>query len=65
MVAELTRRATQKSRWLGIRVKFCLKRTRALAGWREKPKYDIVLVFARARKLLWFVGEALARAGQV
>ncbi len=65
MVAELTRRATQKSHWLGIRVKFCLKRTRALAGWREKPKYDIVLVFARARKLLWSVGEALARAGQV
>src|SRR5712692_7192633 len=65
MVAELTRRAAQKSRWLGIRVKFCLKRTRALAGWREKPKYDIVLVFARARKLLWSVGEALARAGQV
>ncbi len=65
MVAELTRRATQKSRWLGIRVKFCLKRTRALAGWRERPKYDIILVLARARKLLWFVGEALARAGQV
>ncbi len=65
MVAELTRRATQKSRWLGIRVKFCLKRTRALAGWREEPKYAIVLVFARARSLLWLVGEALARAGQV
>jgi pyruvate,water dikinase len=65
MVAELTRRATQKSRWLGIRVKFCLKRTRALAGWREKPKFDIILVLARARQLLWSVGEALARAGQV
>ena len=65
MVAELTRRASQKSRWLGIGVKFCLKRTRALAGGRERPKYDIVLVLARARQLLWSVGVALARAGEV
>jgi phosphohistidine swiveling domain-containing protein len=65
MVAELTSRATQKSRWLGILVKFCLKCTRALAGLRETPKYGIVLVFARARRLLWAVGEALTRTGQV
>ncbi|MGZ3675896.1 MAG: PEP-utilizing enzyme, partial [Ktedonobacterales bacterium] len=65
MVAELTRRAARKSRWLGIQVNFCLTRTRALAGGRERPKFDIVLVLARARKLLCSVGEALARAGQV
>jgi len=65
MVAELTRRAARKSRWLGMRVKFCLKRARALVGWREKPKFYIVLVLARARKLLWSVGEALAHTGRV
>lgn len=64
-VAELTRRAARKSRWLGIVVKFCLTRTRALAGGRERPKFDLILVLARARTLLWPVGEALACAGQV
>jgi pyruvate,water dikinase len=65
MVAELIRRARQKSRRLGLLVKFCLKRTRALVGLREKPKYCIVLVLARARQLLWPVGEALAQAGRL
>jgi pyruvate,water dikinase len=64
-VAELTRRAMRKSRWLGIRVRFCLKRARALIGWREKPKFYLVLVLARARQLLWTVGEALAHAGRL
>ena len=62
MVAELTRRAHQKSRGLGLLVNFCLKRTRALVGLREKPKYCIILVLARARQLLWPIGEALASA---
>jgi phosphohistidine swiveling domain-containing protein len=65
MVAELIRRATRKSRRLGLLVKFCLKRTRALVGLREKPKYCIVLVLARARQLLWPVGETLAQAGRL
>lgn len=60
MVAELIRRAQQKKRRLGMLVKFCLKRTRALVGLREKPKYCIILVLARARQLLWPIGEALA-----
>jgi phosphohistidine swiveling domain-containing protein len=63
--AELIRRAARKSRWLGMRVRFCLKRARALIGWREKPKFYLILVLARARKLLWTVGEALAQAGRI
>jgi rifampicin phosphotransferase len=65
MVAELTRRATWKSRWLGMWVKFCLKRARAFVGWREKPKDYIILLLATARKRLWSVGETLARSGRV
>ena len=65
MVAELVRRATRKSRWLGMWVKFCLKRARAFVGWREKPKDYIVLLLAHARKLLWSVGETLAQTGEV
>jgi pyruvate,water dikinase len=65
LVAELTRRAAQKSRWLGLRVSFCLKRARALIGWRELPKFYMVLVLAHARRLLWTVGDALMRAGRV
>lgn len=49
----------------GVWVKFCLKRARALIGWREKPKFYIALVLARARQLLWPVGEALAHDGRV
>jgi len=65
MAAELTRRAMQKSRWRGICVRFCLKRARALIGWREKPKFCLILLLARARKLLWTVGEALAQTGRI
>jgi phosphohistidine swiveling domain-containing protein len=65
MVAELTHRARRKSRWRGLVVKFCLKRARAFVGWREKPKYYIVLLLAAARRLLWSVGETLARSGRV
>lgn len=64
-VAALTRRAMQRSRWLGMRVGFCLRRARALIGWREMPKFCLVLLLARARKLLWTVGDALAQAGRI
>lgn len=65
LVDELSRRAARLSRWRGIRVRFCLQRARALIGWREKPKFYLVLVLARVRALLWTVGEALAHAGWV
>lgn len=65
LVEELSQRAGRRSRWRGMRVKFCLQRARALIGWREKPKFYLVLVLARARALLWPVGTALAHAGQV
>jgi rifampicin phosphotransferase len=65
MVAELTRRAATKGRLRGALVGFLLKRTRALAGLREIPKFFAILVFARARALLWGIGEELARSGRL
>ncbi|MCA1687763.1 MAG: hypothetical protein LC714_04045 [Actinobacteria bacterium] len=65
MVAELTRRASRKGRLRGALVGFLLNRTRALAGLREVPKFFAILVFARARALLWEIGEELAEAGRL
>jgi pyruvate,water dikinase len=65
MVAELTRRAARKGRLRGALVGFLLNRTRALAGLREVPKFFAILVFARARALLWEIGEELKEAGRL
>jgi rifampicin phosphotransferase len=65
MMADLTRRATRKGRLRGALVGFFLRRARDLSGMREMPKFCIILLFARCRKLLWPVGEELARAGRL
>jgi phosphohistidine swiveling domain-containing protein len=65
MVAELTRRAARTGRLRGAIVGFFLRRARALLGMREMPKFCIVLLFARARELLWPVGEELAKRGRL
>ena len=65
MVAELTSRAARKGRLRGRLVGFFLKRTRALLGLREMPKFFLVLLLARTRTLLWSVGEELTRAGRL
>ncbi|MDQ5809353.1 MAG: PEP-utilizing enzyme, partial [Actinomycetota bacterium] len=65
MVADLTGRAARKGRLRGALVGFFLRRTRALLGLREMPKFCIILLFARVRSLLWPVGEELARAGHL
>ena len=65
MVEDLTRRASRKSRLRGALVGFLLQRARAMAGLREMPKFCIILLFARARALLWPVGAELAKAGRL
>ncbi|HVE68290.1 MAG TPA: PEP/pyruvate-binding domain-containing protein, partial [Solirubrobacteraceae bacterium] len=65
MVRELTRRAARKGRLRGTLVGFLLRRARGLAGLREMPKFCLVLLLARARALLWTVGEELARTGRL
>ena len=65
MMADLTRRATRKGRLRGALVGFFLRRARDLSGMREMPKFCIILLFARARELLWPVGEELAKTGRL
>src|SRR5438128_9651019 len=65
MVAELTGRATRKSRLRGVLVSFCLKRVRLLLGMREMPKFCAVFLLARVRERLWSIGKALADSGQL
>jgi pyruvate,water dikinase len=47
----------------GALVGVLLRRARALAGYREMPKFLIVLGFARARRHLWSVGRSLVAEG--
>ena len=65
MVAELTRRVTERGRLRGALVRFLLGRARELSGLREMPKFCIVLLMARVRDLLWLVGEEVAQAGRL
>jgi pyruvate,water dikinase len=60
-VETLARRAGRR----GPVVLFLLRRGRALAGFREMPKFLVVLLLARARRLLLRVGEALAQQGRL
>jgi pyruvate,water dikinase len=65
MVDELSRRAASEGRLRGALVRFLLGRARELSGLREMPKFCIILLMARARELLWPVGEELADAGRL
>ncbi|MGY1706202.1 PEP/pyruvate-binding domain-containing protein [Geodermatophilus sp. SYSU D00697] len=63
MVATLTARARRRGALRGRVVGLALDRARQLAGLRELPKYDIVLVLGRARTQLRGIGADLAAAG--
>jgi pyruvate,water dikinase len=65
MVATLTQRARRRSRLRGRAVGWALDRTRQLAGLRELPKADIVLVLAQVRRELSAIGADLAAAGSI
>jgi rifampicin phosphotransferase len=63
MVATLTDRARQRGALRARVVGVALDRTRQLAGLRELPKYDIVLVLAQVRAELLAIGAELSAAG--
>lgn len=63
MVATLTRRARQKGWLRGRLVGFFLKRARALAGFREMPKFCLILLLASTRRSLLPIGKAMEQAG--
>jgi pyruvate,water dikinase len=65
MIETLSRRARQVHWLRGQLVRFCLQRAHALAGFREMTRFVAALFLAQARKLLWPVGEELARTGRL
>jgi pyruvate,water dikinase len=65
MRQRLVAAAHGRSRLRGRLVALGLSRARALAGLRELPKYDLVLVLAHARRQLAAVGAELAAAGRL
>jgi pyruvate,water dikinase len=65
MVWTLTMRAMQRNWLRGWLVNVCLRRTRALAGMRELPKFYLVWVLTRMREILRPVAEELVRAGRL
>jgi pyruvate,water dikinase len=65
MITELVRRAGRRSGLRSRLVALALDRTRQLVGFREMPKYLLVVLLARIRELLWPVGEELARTGRI
>ena len=65
MVVSLTQRARHTGWLRGALVGFFLKRTRALAGYREMPKFCLVLLLAATRRSLLSIGRAMEQAGYV
>ena len=63
VVSTLTDRARRRGALRGRAVGLALDRTRQLAGLRELPKHDIVLVLAQARAQLLEIGAELCSAG--
>ena len=64
-VQRLVAAARRRNPVRGWLVALGLSRARALAGLRELPKYDLVLVLAHARRQLAAVGADLAAAGRL
>ena len=59
----IVHRTAKRSRPRALLVRFLLRRGRALAGYREMPKFLAVLILARARGVLLTVGEDLLERG--
>ncbi|WP_342000132.1 PEP-utilizing enzyme [Microbacterium sp. LWH7-1.2] len=65
MIDTLVARARRRSRLRAAAVGFCLRRTRALVGMREMPKFLIITAMRRARAELVDIGAELAAAGRI
>ncbi len=65
MMIELVARMRRRGRVRAQVVEFGLRRTRQLAGLRERPKFLLVLALAAVRQQLALVGEALADEGRI
>jgi rifampicin phosphotransferase len=65
MITELVSRAKQRSVVKARLIKFGLRRARQLVGFRESPKYLLIVVLGALREQLSMIGEELAKHGQI
>ena len=65
MVRELTKRAMKRNWLRGLLVNICLHRTRSLVGMREMPKFYLVWILARIRKLLQPIAQELVNTDRI
>lgn len=61
----MVEKARGRGRLRGRLVGFCLRRTRQLAGLRELPKFNIVVILGEMRRHLAEVGKDLAETGRI
>ncbi|MFJ5699345.1 PEP/pyruvate-binding domain-containing protein [Arthrobacter sp. NPDC093139] len=61
----MVEKAQAKGKVRGRLVGFCLHRTRQLAGLRELPKFNVVVVLGEMHRQLAEVGKDLAGAGRI
>ncbi len=65
MITELVSRAKQRSVLKARLINFGLRRARQLVGFRESPKYLLIVVLGALREQLSMIGEELAMHGQI
>ena len=65
MITELVSRAKQRSVVKARLINFGLRRARQLVGFRESPKYLLIVVLGALREQLSMIGEELAKHGQI
>ena len=64
-IARLVAEASSRGRIRGAIVRAALRRARLFIGLRERPKYQIVLALAEARRQVAAAGAELARQGRI
>jgi rifampicin phosphotransferase len=65
MITELVSRASQRGVLKARLINFGLRRARQLVGFRESPKYLLIVVLGALREQLSMIGEELAKRGQI
>jgi phosphohistidine swiveling domain-containing protein len=65
MITELVSRAKQRSVLKARLINFGLRRARQLVGFRESPKYLLVVVLGALRQQLRMIGDELVKHGEI
>ncbi len=65
MIIDLVSRAEQRSVLKARLINFGLRRARQLVGFRESPKYLLIVVLGALREQLSMIGEELSKHGRI